>query len=43
MKLLLRFKSFIKSLFSKKAKTNRDEDLEERMKKARKNDPFIYR
>lgn len=40
MKLLIKW---IRSIFSREKNKLRDEDLEERMKKARKNDPFIYR
>ena len=40
MKLLIKW---VRSIFSREKNKSRDEDLEERMKKARKNDPFIYR
>ena len=43
MKTIERFLTFLRSIFHRKKSEPKDKDLEERMKKARKNDPFIYR
>jgi hypothetical protein len=40
MKLILKFGSWLKSLFSKK--TKKDQEVKKQIRSSRKNDPYIY-